>query len=202
MTKAISDVDDCVEGMRKFTTEVFDTGVALVGYAVMLLAYDWRLAILSLLFTPVSYVCAAWMKRHGPARGRRLQKGRRRVKHRHAGPGRRTPPPTAFTAARPPARPGTRHALDHLREDRRPQQRVAIGSAAAVSGGVRSGACCSFCGSVPKTCWAPGGSAWDIAAFTTFLSCFTKLTAKSSQSSEAVQRSAESRSLLEAHSNR
>ena len=25
MTKAISDVDDCVEGMRKFTTEIFDT---------------------------------------------------------------------------------------------------------------------------------------------------------------------------------
>ncbi len=36
MTKAISDVDDCAEGMRKFTTEVFDTGVALVGYVVML----------------------------------------------------------------------------------------------------------------------------------------------------------------------
>lgn len=35
MTKAISDVDDCVEGMRKFTTEVFDTGVALAGYVVM-----------------------------------------------------------------------------------------------------------------------------------------------------------------------
>lgn len=33
MTKAIADVDDCVEGMRKFTTEVFDTGVALAGYA-------------------------------------------------------------------------------------------------------------------------------------------------------------------------
>ena len=63
MTKAISDVDDCVEGMRKFTTEVFATGVALVGYAVMLLVYDWRLALLSLLFTPVSYVCAAWMKK-------------------------------------------------------------------------------------------------------------------------------------------
>ena len=69
MTKAISDVDDCVEGMRKFTTEVFDTGVALVGYAVMLLVYDWRLALLSL-FTPVSYVCAAWMKKAGAARGR------------------------------------------------------------------------------------------------------------------------------------
>ena len=43
MTKAISDVDDCAEGMRKFTTEVFDTGVALVGYAVMLFVYDWQL---------------------------------------------------------------------------------------------------------------------------------------------------------------
>ena len=27
MTKAILDVDDCAEGMRKFTTEIFDTGV-------------------------------------------------------------------------------------------------------------------------------------------------------------------------------
>ena len=63
MTKAISDVDDCVEGMRKFTTEVFDTGVALAGYTIMLLVYDWRLALLCLLFTPVSYVCAARMKK-------------------------------------------------------------------------------------------------------------------------------------------
>ncbi len=59
LTRAISDVDDCVEGMRKFTTEVFDTGVALVGYVIMLLVYDWRLALLSLLFTPASYACAA-----------------------------------------------------------------------------------------------------------------------------------------------
>ena len=62
MTKAISDVDDCVEGMRKFTTEVFDTGVALLGYMVMLFLYDWRLALLSLAFTPISYLCAARMK--------------------------------------------------------------------------------------------------------------------------------------------
>ena len=40
MTKAISDVDDCVEGMRKFTTEVFDTGVVMVGYGVMLMVYN------------------------------------------------------------------------------------------------------------------------------------------------------------------
>ena len=72
MTKAISDVDDCVEGMRKFTTEVFDTGVVMIGYAVMLLVYDWRLALLSLLFAPISYLCAAWMKKACPARGRNL----------------------------------------------------------------------------------------------------------------------------------
>lgn len=57
ITKAVSDVDDCIEGMRKFTTEIFDTGVALLGYAVMLFIYDWRLALLSLLFTPISYFC-------------------------------------------------------------------------------------------------------------------------------------------------
>ena len=41
MTKIISDVDACVEGMRKFTTEVFDTGAVMIAYMVMLLFYDW-----------------------------------------------------------------------------------------------------------------------------------------------------------------
>lgn len=62
MTKAILDVDDCAEGMRKFTTELFDTGVALLAYAGMLLFYDWRLALISMIFPPVSYVIAEKMK--------------------------------------------------------------------------------------------------------------------------------------------
>lgn len=62
MTKAIMDVDDCAEGMRKFTTEVFDTGVALVAYAGMLFFYDWRLALISMLFPSISYVLAEKMK--------------------------------------------------------------------------------------------------------------------------------------------
>ena len=62
MTKAIPDVDDCAEGMRKFTTEVFDTGVALAAYAALLLVYDWRLALLSMLFPPISYWIAERMK--------------------------------------------------------------------------------------------------------------------------------------------
>ena len=63
MTKAILDVDDCAEGMRKFTTEIFDTGVALAAYALMLLCYDWRLALLSMLFPPISYITAEKMKK-------------------------------------------------------------------------------------------------------------------------------------------
>ena len=63
MTKAILDVDDCVEGMRKFTTEIFDTGVALTAYLCMLLWYDWRLTILCMLFPPISYVAAEKMKK-------------------------------------------------------------------------------------------------------------------------------------------
>lgn len=62
MTKAILDVDDCVEGMRKFTTEIFDTGVALLAYSCMLLWYDWRLALLCMIFPPVSYYLAEKMK--------------------------------------------------------------------------------------------------------------------------------------------
>ena len=63
MTKVILDVDDCAEGMRKFTTEIFDTGIALAAYTGMLLRYDWRLALLCLIFPPISYMAAEKMKK-------------------------------------------------------------------------------------------------------------------------------------------
>ena len=62
MTKAILDIDDCAEGMRKFTTEIFDTGVALAAYAGMLLVYDVRLAFIAMIFPPISYIIAEKMK--------------------------------------------------------------------------------------------------------------------------------------------
>ena len=62
MTKAIADVDACVEGMRKFTTEVFDTGVVLAAYISLLFFYDWRLAIISCIFTPAAYLIAEQLK--------------------------------------------------------------------------------------------------------------------------------------------
>ena len=62
MTRAISDVDLCVEGMRKFTTEVFDTGVLMVAYVISLLAYDVKVTVLSLLFIPIAMMLAEKLK--------------------------------------------------------------------------------------------------------------------------------------------
>lgn len=63
LTKAISDVDDCSEGMRKLTTEIFDTGIALCAYITMLFYYDYKIGFLCILFTPLSYFWAEKMKR-------------------------------------------------------------------------------------------------------------------------------------------
>lgn len=63
MTKVISDIDTCVEGMRKFTTEIFDTGVVMMTYIVMLLCYDWRLTLCILVFPPIAYALANSLRR-------------------------------------------------------------------------------------------------------------------------------------------
>lgn len=62
MTRAISDVGECVEGMRKFTTEVFDTGVLMVSYFVVLVHYDLKLTLIASIFIPASMVLAGRMK--------------------------------------------------------------------------------------------------------------------------------------------
>lgn len=179
MTKAISDVDDCAEGMRKFTTEVFDTGVVMVGYAVMLLSYDVRLALLALMFTPISYLCAARMKKPvqragaaykkaaGALSGATLDRAGNAVTYRIYG-------------------------CENIRAERY-EQALDNYEKAAVKNSVwqsalpplylaASGAGVLFIlwfGS--KNVLGTGWNTWDIAAFTTFLSCFTKLTVKSSK---------------------
>lgn len=56
MTKAIMDVDACSEGIRKFTTEVFDTGIALLSYLGMLMIYDVKLTIIASSFQILAYL--------------------------------------------------------------------------------------------------------------------------------------------------
>ena len=189
MTKAISDVDDCVEGMRKFTTEIFDTGVALVGYIVMLLVYDWRLALLSLLFTPVSYICAAWMKKPVQREGAAYKKAAGAL--------------SAATLDRAQNAATYRiYGCETAREVRY-EDVLTTYEKTAVRSNVWQSALpplylvVSEAGVLfilwfgAKNVLGTGWQAWDIAAFTTFLSCFTKLTVKSSKAAKlfnAVQK--------------
>ena len=179
MTKAISDVDDCVEGMRKFTTEVFDTGVALLGYAVMLLVYDWRLALLSLLFTPISYVCAAWMKRPVQRAGAAYKKAAGAL--------------SAATLDRAQNAVTYRAYGCESTRERRYEQTLKAYEQTAVRSSVWQSALPPLYLAVSgagvlfilwfgaKNVLGTGWRAWDIAAFTTFLSCFIKLTVKTSK---------------------
>lgn len=179
MTKAISDVDDCVEGMRKFTTEVFDTDVALAGYAVMLLVYDWRLALLSLLFTPVSYICAAWVKKPVQRAGAAYKKAAGSLR-------------TATLDRAENAVTYRIYGCESAREQRYEEtladyERTAVRSSVWQSALPPLYLAVSEAGVLfilwfgAKNVLGTGWSAWDIAAFTTFLSCFTKLTMKSSK---------------------
>ncbi|MEN6349522.1 MAG: ABC transporter ATP-binding protein, partial [Syntrophomonas sp.] len=62
MTRALSDVDLCVEGMRKFTTEIFDTGVLMASYLISMLYYDVKVTVLGAIFIPVAMVIAEKLK--------------------------------------------------------------------------------------------------------------------------------------------
>ena len=62
MTRVISDVDLCVEGMRKVTTEVFDTGVLMIAYLVTMITYDANITLISCLFIPVAMKLAEVLK--------------------------------------------------------------------------------------------------------------------------------------------
>ena len=73
MTKALGDVDLTVEGMRKATTEVFDTGVLLTGYLVTMLRGSVPCTVLSLLPVPFALLTARFLKRYVEASNRRAR---------------------------------------------------------------------------------------------------------------------------------
>ena len=182
MTKAILDVDDCVEGMRKFTTEIFDTGVALAAYTGMLLYYDWRLSLLAILFTPVSYLLAEKMKRIVQRTGAeyKIQAGRL----------------SSVTLDR--ASNAVTYRVYGREQERREsyEQSLAAYEHAAVKANIWSSAMQPLYRAISltgvlfilyfggKNVTGTGWTTWNIAAFTTFLSCFTKLAVKSSSAAK------------------
>ena len=189
MTKAISDVDDCAEGMRKFTTEFFDTGVALVGYVVMLLVYDWRLALMCMIFPPVSYICAQKMKKLVQRSGAAYKKAASGL--RAATLDRAKNAVTYRVYGCEKAQEGRyEDALDNYErtavranvwQSALPPLYLAVSNLSVIF-------ILYFGG---KNVLGSGWRAWDIAAFTTFLSCFVKMATKSSKTAKlfhSVQR--------------
>ena len=189
MTKAISDVDDCAEGIRKFTTEVFDTGVALAGYIVMLFAYDWRLALLCMIFPPISYICAEKMKKPVQRAGAAYKKAAAAL--------------SAATLDR--AKNAVTYRVYGCEDAQEARYEAALDGyeQTAVRANVWQAALpplylAASNLSVLFILWfgaknvlGTGWRAWDIAAFTTFLSCFMKTAVKSSKAAKlfnAVQR--------------
>ena len=178
MTKAISDVDDCAEGMRKFTTELFDTGVALAAYAVMLLTYDVRLALIALAFPPISYYVAERMKKPVQRAGVRRKAGYAAL--------------NGATIDR--ASNAVTYRVFGRESDRRQayKENLSAYERAAVREGLLIAAMppvyrVTTMAAAPliiilgaRNIAGRGWTSWDVAAFTTFLSCFTRLAAKSS----------------------
>lgn len=182
MTKAILDVDDCAEGMRKFTTEIFDTGIALAAYTGMLLRYDWRLALLCLIFPPISYMAAEKMKKA-------IQKAGAAYKEQSA---------MLSAATLDRAQNAVTYRVFGREEERRDayEENLTAYEKAAVRAQIWNASMpplyrvISMAGvgfilyfgqkNVLGTGWQP----WSIAAFTTFLSCFTKLSVKSSSAAK------------------
>lgn len=189
MTKAISDVDDCAEGIRKFTTEVFDTGVALAGYIVMLFVYDRHLALLCMIFPPISYICAEKMKKPVQRAGAAYKKAAAAL--------------SAATLDR--AKNAVTYRICGCEDAQEARYEAALDGyeQTAVRANVWQAALpplylAASNLSVLFILWfgaknvlGTGWRAWDIAAFTTFLSCFMKTAVKSSKAAKlfnAVQR--------------
>ena len=189
MTKAVGDVDACVEGMRKFTTEIFDTGVVLVAYLVMLFSYDWRLAALSVSFTLAAYLIAGRLKTvvTGFSADYRKSAGRlNQVTMDRIG--------NALTYRV--------YGCD-VQKDRRYESYLADYEKRAVRANLWENTMqplyniISMCGIVlilffgARNVLGTGWTVWNIAAFTTFMSCFVKMAGKSSRAAKlfnAVQK--------------
>ena len=182
MTKAILDVDDCAEGMRKFTTEIFDTGVALMAYAGMLLFYDWKLALLSMVFPPISYFIAekmkvviqktgaAYKKQSGVLSDATLDRASNAITYRVFG--------------------REQERKEAYEENLSAYERAAVRANIWNSSMPPIYKVVSMTGVLfilyfgGKNVLGVGWRAWDIAAFTTFISCFTKLSTKSSSAAK------------------
>lgn len=189
MTKAMGDVDACAEGMRKFTTEVFDTGVVMVVYLSLLLAYDWRLTLLACSFTPAAYWIANRLKKQVAQANGVYKATEARL--------------NTLTLDR------VSHALTYRIYGQEQNRDVAYENQltayekASARANIFEGALGPLYDAIAmagtgmifwfgaKNVQGTGWELWNIASFTTFLACFTKLAVKTSHAAKlfnAVQK--------------
>ena len=189
MTKAMGDVDACAEGMRKFTTEVFDTGVVMVVYLSLLLAYDWRLTLLACSFTPAAYWIANRLKKQVAQANGVYKATEARL--------------NTLTLDR------VSHALTYRiygqeqNRDAAYENQLTAYEKASARANIFEGALGPLYDAIAmagtgmifwfgaKNVQGTGWELWNIASFTTFLACFTKLAVKTSHAAKlfnAVQK--------------
>lgn len=182
MTKAILDVDDCVEGMRKFTTEIFDTGVALAAYAGMLLWYDWRLALLCMIFPPVSYTIAEKMKRVVQKTGAAYKVQSGALSAATLDRGKNASTYRVFGREQERQEAYEKNLSDY--EQSAVKANIWNAVMPPVYRIISMGGVLFILYFGQKNVLGNGWSSWDIAAFTTFLACFVKLSVKSSRAAK------------------
>lgn len=62
ITRAMSDINDTAEGVRKILTEVFDTLILFTGYTISLLILDYKITVLSYISIIVSIIVSRALK--------------------------------------------------------------------------------------------------------------------------------------------
>ena len=62
ITRAMSDINDTAEGVRKILTEVFDTLILFTGYTISLLILDYKITLLSYISIIVSIIVSRALK--------------------------------------------------------------------------------------------------------------------------------------------
>ncbi len=181
MTKAISDVDDCAEGMRKFTTEIFDTGIALLGYVIMLIYYDWKLALLCLVFPPLSYLIAEKMKFTVQRTGAEYKAASAELNAATLDRAENAVTYRIYGCEKQRSLSYDKHLSNY--ENKAVLANI-WGAALPPLYRVMSMVSVLFIIYIGAANMHRNIGAWDIAAFTTFLSCFTKLSVKSSKAAK------------------
>lgn len=189
MTKAIGDVDACAEGMRKFTTELFDTGVVMAVYIAMLLYFDWRLTILACLFTPVAYMLADRLKKQVVRANGSYKECEAQLNEKTMDRISRALTYRIF---------GREQNRDKAYEEQLEEYEKASSQANIFEGSMGPlYDAISMAGTVlifyfgSRNVQGTGWTQWDIASFTTFLACFIKLAVKTSHAAKlfnAVQK--------------